>query len=83
MVRYVVRDNGIGLEERQLLRVFQIYHRAPQQEVGGERQQGHGIGLAIVKRIVERYGGEIGVRSELDRGSEFWVALPRGEGEAP
>jgi signal transduction histidine kinase len=82
MVRFVVRDNGIGLEERQRVRVFQIYHRAPQQEVGGEYQEGHGIGLAIVKRIVERYGGEIGVKSEPALGSEFWVALPRGEREA-
>jgi signal transduction histidine kinase len=81
MVRFVVRDNGIGLEERQRVRVFQIYHRAPQQEVAGEYQEGHGIGLAVVKRIVERYGGEIGVRSEPGVGSEFWVALPRGEGE--
>jgi signal transduction histidine kinase len=82
MVRFVVRDNGIGLEERQLQRVFQIYHRAPNQTVVGHEQDGHGIGLAIVKRIVERYGGEIGVESELGRGSEFWVVLPRGGGEA-
>jgi signal transduction histidine kinase len=82
MVRYVVRDNGIGLEERQRQRVFQIYHRAPNQTVVGEHQEGHGIGLAIVKRIVERYGGEIGVESEVGRGSEFWVVLPRGGGEA-
>jgi signal transduction histidine kinase len=78
MVRFVVRDNGIGLEERQLQRVFQIYHRAPNQIVGDQEQDGHGIGLAIVKRIVERYGGEIGVESALGRGSEFWVVLPRG-----
>lgn len=82
MVRFVVRDNGIGLEPRQRLRVFQVYHRAPNQLVAGERQDGHGIGLAIVKRIVERYGGEIGVESEAGRGCDFWVTLPRAATES-
>jgi len=75
-VRFAVRDNGIGLDERQRERIFQIYHRAPNQQVRGEKQAGHGIGLAIVKRIVERYGGEIGVESDPGHGSIFWVTLP-------
>src|SRR5690606_28358943 len=63
VVRYVVRDNGVGLDERQRARIFQLYHRSPTQEVEGVVQEGHGVGLAIVKRIVKRYGGTISVES--------------------
>src|SRR5262249_24711230 len=45
-VEYYVRDNGVGIETSQLIRTFQLYHRAPDQMVGGQAQQGHGIGLA-------------------------------------
>ncbi|MBM4268897.1 MAG: HAMP domain-containing histidine kinase [Deltaproteobacteria bacterium] len=69
-VEYFVRDNGIGIGERQRDRVFQLYHR------GTGEQAGHGIGLAIVKRIVERYGGTIELDSELGGGSTFRVRLP-------
>jgi signal transduction histidine kinase len=74
-----VRDNGIGLDERQQARVFQLYHRSPTQEVAGVQQEGHGVGLAIVKRIVERYGGVITVQSAPQGGTIFEVTLPRGE----
>lgn len=82
-VRYFVRDNGIGIEERQLARIFQLYHRSPRQTVNGEAQAGHGVGLAIVKRIVERYGGEIGVESAPHRGSTFFVSFPTDAEPAP
>src|SRR5262249_23748361 len=81
-VKYFVRDNGIGIEERQLPRIFQLYHRSPRQTVNGETQPGHGVGLAIVKRIIERYHGEIQVQSAPHRGSTFYVTLPAGEGAA-
>jgi len=77
-VNFFVRDNGIGLDPRQLARIFQLYHRSPKQEVGGVVQEGHGVGLAIVKRIVERYGGTIAVESAPRRGATFRVTLPRG-----
>jgi signal transduction histidine kinase len=76
-VTYFVRDNGIGIEERQIERIFQLYHRSPRQTVRGVAQRGHGVGLAIVKRIVERYGGKIWVESSPGKGSTFYVALPR------
>ena len=75
-VVYRVRDNGIGIDERQLARIFQLYHRSPNQTVGGVAQPGHGVGLAIVKRIVERHGGRISVESTPGRGSVFTVSLP-------
>jgi len=80
VVTFYVKDNGIGLDERQAGRVFQLYHRSPTQEVAGVQQEGHGVGLAIVKRIVERYGGMITVQSALREGTTFEVTLPRGDG---
>jgi len=78
-VEYFVRDNGIGIEPSQHQRIFQLYHRAPQQNVGGVTQQGHGIGLAVVKRIVQRYGGRIWVESTPGEGSTFHLNFPREE----
>lgn len=80
MVTFFVRDNGIGLDERQQARVFQLYHRSPMQNVAGVQQDGHGVGLAIVRRIVERYGGVINVRSARGEGTVFEVTLPREDG---
>ncbi len=76
-IEYYVRDNGIGIESSQLQRIFQLYHRAPDQTVAGEVQQGHGIGLAIVKRIVQRYGGRIWVESDPGSGATFYLSFPR------
>lgn len=81
-VVYWVRDNGIGIDEHQLARIFQLYHRSPEQRVAGEEQQGHGVGLAIVKRIVERHGGRIRVDSRPGEGATFTVSLPVAEGLA-
>jgi signal transduction histidine kinase len=77
VVEYSVSDNGVGIEDSQLSRIFQLYHRAPDQDVGGEIQQGYGIGLAVVKRIVQRYGGKIWVESARGSGSTFHVTFPR------
>ncbi len=81
-IEYVVRDNGVGIDSTQLGRIFQLYHRAPDQMVGGVVQQGHGIGLAVVKRIVQRYGGKIWVESSPGMGATFHLTFPRGEGAA-
>ncbi|MDG2307364.1 MAG: HAMP domain-containing sensor histidine kinase [Candidatus Binatia bacterium] len=80
-VEYFVRDNGIGISERQRERVFQLYHRVPEPGATTGGPDGHGVGLAIVKRIVERYGGRIEVESALGQGSTFRVCLP-GRDEA-
>lgn len=79
-VKFFVRDNGVGMDERQQARIFQLYHRGPAQEVEGAMQDGHGVGLAIVKRIVERYGGTIVVKSAAREGTTFEVSVPRGDG---
>lgn len=78
-VEYVVRDNGVGIDSTQIGRIFQLYHRAPDQLVAGVVQQGHGIGLAVVKRIVQRYGGRIWVESAPGMGASFHLSFPQNE----
>ena len=66
-----VSDNGIGVSREQQERIFSLYHRSPDQLVGGTIQGGDGVGLAISKRIVERWGGRIWVESKVGIGSKF------------
>jgi signal transduction histidine kinase len=72
-----VRDNGVGMRSGQSERIFQLYHRGPDQSVGGVVQKGEGVGLAISKKIVERWGGRIWVESEAQVGSCFSFSVPR------
>jgi signal transduction histidine kinase len=80
--RFVVRDNGIGIPEKQKLRIFQLYQRGTEQRVGGVIQKGEGIGLAIARRIVERWGGRLEVDSTVGVGSAFHFTLPKNIGLA-
>ncbi|NMG11141.1 PAS domain S-box protein [Brasilonema sp. UFV-L1] len=65
-------DNGIGIAPEHQERVFRVFERLH----GAERYSGTGIGLAIVRKGIERMGGRVGVESQLGDGSRFWVALP-------
>lgn len=78
--RFYVRDNGIGISADQMKRVFQLYHRGPDQIVNGVRQEGEGVGLAITKRIVERWGGRIWIVSEARKGSTVYFTCRKGSG---
>jgi signal transduction histidine kinase len=76
-----VRDNGIGIDPAALPRVFDLFTQASR--LTERTQAGLGIGLALVKRLVELHGGEVEARSEgLGRGSEFIVRLPRQHRES-
>jgi len=72
-----VRDNGIGVSKGQVERIFHLYHRGPEQLVAGISHEGQGVGLAISKRIVERWGGRIWVEAEPSGGSCFSFSVPR------
>jgi two-component system sensor histidine kinase/response regulator len=71
MVRFWVRDNGPGIPPKDQKRLFKPFTRLKREDV-----EGHGLGLSIVRRIVERLGGEVSVESELGRGSVFSFTLP-------
>ena len=69
-----VKDNGVGIPKESLDRIFERFYRV---DKGRSRKQGGtGLGLSIVKHIVNFYHGTIHVTSELDKGTEFTVAIP-------
>jgi two-component system sensor histidine kinase/response regulator len=73
-IRFWVRDNGPGLSPQDRSRLF-----APFTRLDPTRAQGHGLGLSIVQRIVEKLGGDVDVESALNEGSVFSFTLPNGE----
>jgi two-component system sensor histidine kinase/response regulator len=74
MARFWVQDNGPGLSTEAQARLFTPFTRLDQVHV-----QGHGLGLSIVRRIVEKLGGQVGVESRPGQGSRFYFTLPLGE----
>jgi signal transduction histidine kinase len=68
---FYVRDNGLGIPEVALPRLFQAFQR-----MHGNVAPGEGIGLALVRRVVERHGGRVWVESKEGEGTTFYLSLP-------
>lgn len=71
-VRIDISDNGIGLDESYIDKIFVIFQRLH----GKTQYEGTGIGLAIVKKIIEKHNGIIGVKSKEGEGATFTIMLP-------
>lgn len=72
-VRVAISDSGPGIEAEKARHIFERYYQA---EYGGRQFSGLGLGLYICAEIIHKHGGEIGVDSELGKGSTFWFTLP-------
>jgi len=77
-VKVHVVDSGIGIPATDQTRVFERFYRVDRDR--SRATGGTGLGLAIVKHIVSVHGGQVGVFSEIGKGSDFWFTLPRLEG---
>jgi PAS domain S-box-containing protein len=80
VVRISITDSGLGLSPEQLKHLFQPFNRLGQESSPVE---GTGIGLVVCKRLVEQMGGTIGVISNVDIGSTFWVEVPQADAQTP
>ena len=67
----IVKDNGLGIGKEHLAKVFDMFYRADDQQAGS------GLGLYIVKEMIEKIGGKISLTSQVNKGSSFMIELPR------
>jgi len=74
-MRLWFEDNGIGIDKAGQTKLFEMFQRVH----GNYQYDGTGIGLAIVRKAVDRMKGDVGVESELGQGSRFWLQLPKAD----
>jgi signal transduction histidine kinase len=80
-IRVAVKDQGIGMDQKEVKKIFQKFYRTRKAEESGEA--GTGIGLSIVQQIVEQHGGVIEVVSQPGAGSCFTMVMPAAVAPAP
>lgn len=80
-VQLVVCDTGVGISSDNFQKIFERFVRV--ENVRARTFEGSGIGLALVKELVEMHGGTIKVKSKIGRGSEFIVTIPKGKRHLP
>ena len=78
-VQIVVEDRGLGIPPADLPHVFEPFYRGT--EAQSQQIHGNGLGLSIVRSIVEAHGGRVTVTSTPGKGSTFTIHLPAAEGE--
>ncbi|HEX2844580.1 MAG TPA: ATP-binding protein [Candidatus Limnocylindria bacterium] len=76
-VRFTVADDGIGVPDAHQARVFERFYKVERSRTRGDDGGSAGIGLAIVRHIAEAHGGTVGLVSEENVGSTFWIQVPR------
>jgi signal transduction histidine kinase len=76
MVRVEIHDEGPGIAPEAQAQLFQRFYRVPGVKAAHGTGGGIGLGLYIARTLVELHGGQIGVESQVGRGSTFWFTLP-------
>jgi signal transduction histidine kinase len=76
-VQFSISDTGVGIPDDKLTRIFDAFYQVDSSST--REHGGAGLGLSIVKRLVEAHGGEIRVESEVGEGTTFYVTIPELE----
>ncbi|OHW62001.1 alkaline phosphatase synthesis sensor protein PhoR [Andreesenia angusta] len=74
-VKVNIKDEGIGMDDKTRVHIFEKFYQGD----SSRKSEGNGLGLSLVKRVVELCGGRISVKSQIGKGSEFIVRLPKNE----